>query len=102
MKKAKRIFWGVLLLGSLINCAGLGPAKCPVYMYQPESEFVRCGCYHPLLSFSPNVRETSRYVKASGEHVTRYFCQGPQSSTMSVIVTVEDGKVTSIRGPHRW
>jgi len=70
-------------------------------MYQPESEFVQCGCYQPLLTFSPNVRETGRYVKASGEHVTRYFCQGPQYSTMAVIVTVEDGKVTNIRGSYR-
>ena len=102
MKKPKRMFWGVLLLGSLIGCAGLGPAKCPVYMYQPESEFVRCGCYHPLLTFSPNVRVMSGDVKAKREHVTRYFCQGPHSSTMAVTVTVEDGKVTSIHGPHRW
>ena len=102
MRKARMMLGGALLLGSVIGCAGLGPAKCPVYMNQPESEFVRCGCYQPLLSFSPNVRETDKYVKASGEHVTKYFCQGPQSSTMAVFVTVEDGKVTSITGPHRW
>jgi hypothetical protein len=102
MRKAKRVFLGVLLLGSVIGCAGLGPAKCPVYMNQPESEFVHCGYYQPLLSFSPNVRETGKYVNASGEQVTRYFCQGPQLSTMAVFVTVEDGKVTNITGPYRW
>lgn len=89
---------GVVFLGGCATSGGQrGPAKCPVFVGQPEEEFLRCGCFWPYLSSTPGVYLQDQ-VQTPKNTTRVYGCQIKGLSYY--IVTVINGKVYSLAGPY--